>query len=54
MKHLEKMLGGGKTYTAPMIEISTFMVDASFAMSNENVKANVIHDVYTIEDEFNW
>ena len=38
----------------PMIEISTFMVDASFAMSNENVKTNVIHDVYTIEDEFNW
>lgn len=30
------------------------MVDASFAMSKENVKANVIHDVYTIEDEFNW
>ena len=54
MKHLEKMLGGGKTYTAPMIEISTFMVDASFAMSKENVKAYVIHDVYTIEDEFNW
>ena len=52
MKHLEKMLGGGKTYTTPMIEISTFMVDASFAMSNENT--NVIHDVYTIDDEFNW
>lgn len=49
MKHLENMLGGGKTYTTPMIEISTFMVDASFAMSKE-----VIHDVYTIEDEFNW
>ena len=37
-----------------MIEISAFMVDASFAMSNENVKTNVIHDVYTIDDEFNW
>ena len=54
MKHLENMLGGGKTYTTPMIEISTVMVDASFAMSNENVKTNVIHDVYTIDDEFNW
>ena len=54
MKHLENMLGRGKTYPPPMIEISTFMVDASFAMSNENVKTNVIHDVYTIEDEFNW
>lgn len=54
MKHLENMLGEGKTYTTPMIEISTFMVDASFAMSNENVKTNVIHDVYTIDDEFNW
>ena len=51
---LGKHAGGGKTYTTPMIEISTFMVDASFAMSNENVKTNVIHDVYTIEDEFNW
>ena len=54
MKYLENMLGRGKTYTTPMIEISTFMVDAYFAMSNENVKTNVIHDVYTIDDEFNW
>ena len=54
MKHFEKMMGGGKRYTPPMIEISTISVEGAFAMSGDNVKADAIHQSYIIEEEFNW
>ncbi len=54
MKHFEKMMGGGKRYTPPMIEISTILVEGAFAMSKDNVKADAFHQRYYIDDEFNW
>lgn len=49
MKHLEEM-GGGRRYTPPMIEIGNIMVESAFAMS----KADVYHQGYDIDEEFNW
>lgn len=54
MKHMENMLGGGKRYTPPMIEISTISVEGAFAMSQDNVKRDAFHQGYYIDDEFNW
>lgn len=54
MKHLENMLGGGKTYTTPMIEINNIMVESAFAMSNGNVKADAFHQGYYMDEEFDW
>lgn len=53
MKHLEEM-GGGRRYTPPMIEIGNIMVEGAFAMSKDNVKADVFHQGYYIDEEFNW
>lgn len=53
MKHFEIMMGGGKRYTPPMIEISTISVEGAFAMSKDNVK-DAFHQGYYIDDEFNW
>lgn len=53
MKHLEKMMGG-KRYTPPMIEINNIMVECAFAMSNDNVKADVFHQGYYMDEEFDW
>ena len=49
MKHFEKMMGGGKRYTPPMIEISTISVEGAFAMSKDNVKADAFHQRYYID-----
>ena len=54
MKHFEKMMGGGKRYTPPMIEISTISVESAIAMSNDNVKEDAFHQGYYIDEEFNW
>lgn len=54
MKHLENMLGGGKRYVPPMIEISPIIVECAFAISKDNVEAGALHQGYFIEDEFNW
>lgn len=54
MKHMENMLGGGKRYTPPMIEISTISVEGAFAMSQDNVNEDAFHQGYYIDDEFNW
>lgn len=54
MKHFEKMMGEGKRYTPPMIEISTISMEGAFAMSKDNVKVDAFHQGYYIDDEFNW
>lgn len=30
------------------------MVEGAFAMSNDNVKADVFHQGYYMDEEFNW
>lgn len=39
-----------------MIEIGNIMVESAFAMSKDNVKADVYlyHQGYDIDEEFNW